>query len=60
MNIEDKNYIINAFKKEYPNIDIEKVYSRLNKASDDEIYRLANAIDRFGVKDILEAVGDKA
>ena len=48
------HYIVNEFKKAYPNASTERIEEILRKGSDDEIYRLADAINRFGVKLIVE------
>ena len=47
-------YIVNEFKKTYPDTSTERIEEILHKGSDEDIYRLANAIDRFGVKLIVE------
>ena len=47
------NYIIDEFQKYNPTVSIEKIESVLFKYSEDELYRLSNAIERFGVKNII-------
>lgn len=47
------NYIIDEFQKHNPIVPIEKIESVLFKYSEDELYRLSNAIERFGVKNII-------
>lgn len=46
-------YIISEFTKQYPLSSTEKLESRLLKASEDDVYRVANTIERFGIE-ILE------
>lgn len=50
------NYIIGEFQKQYPAASTEKLESVLSKASEDELYRVANAIDRFGIKSVVNLV----
>lgn len=50
------NYIVSEFQKQYPTTPTEKLESVLRKASDDELYRVANAIDRFGIESIVNLV----
>lgn len=50
------NYIVGEFQKQYPTAPIEKLESVLNKTSEDELYRVANAIDRFGIESITNLV----
>lgn len=47
------NYIIDEFQKHNPTVPIEKIESVLFKYSEDELYRLSNTIERFGVKNII-------
>ena len=47
------NYIVNEFQKQYPAALTEKLENVLLKASEDELYRVANAIDRFGIQVLL-------
>lgn len=47
------NYIVGEFQKQYPTTPTEKLDGVLRKASDDELYRVANAIDRFGIEVLL-------
>lgn len=47
------NYIIDEFQKYNLTVPIEKIESVLFKYSEDELYRLSNAIERFGVKNII-------
>lgn len=47
------NYIIDEFQKHNPIVPIEKIENVLFKYSEDELYRLSNAIERFGVKNII-------
>lgn len=44
------NYIISEFQKEYPTVSTERLEKELLKYSEDDLYRVANAIDRFGVR----------
>lgn len=46
-------YIISEFTKQHPLSSTEKLESRLLKASEDDVYRVANTIERFGIE-ILE------
>lgn len=50
------NYIVSEFAKQYPTISTEKLESRLSKASEDELNRVADAIQRFGVEVISKLV----
>lgn len=45
-------YIVKEFSKEYPTTPSEKFEDRLSKASEEDLYRVANAIQRFGVKNL--------
>ena len=47
------NYIVHEFSKQYPTISTEKLESILSKASEDELNRVTDSIQRFGV----EAIG---
>ena len=51
------NYIKSKLQEVYPTITkehMENIDTYLRRSADDEIYRLANAIDRFGVEVIME------
>lgn len=48
------NYILEEYTKAFPNGNADAVRAKLSKASTDDLYRVANAISRFGVKDIIE------
>lgn len=50
------NYIVREFTKQYPTISTEKLESRLLKASEDELNRVADLIQRFGVETIGKLV----
>ena len=50
------NYIVSEFTKQYPTISAEKLESRLLKASEDELNRVADLIQRFGVETIGKLV----
>lgn len=48
-------YIIEEVKKVYPNASERRLKECMQTASNDEIYRLADVIERFGIE-ILEEV----
>ena len=48
------NYILEEYAKAFPSGNADAVRDKLVKASTDDLYRVANAISRFGVKDIIE------
>lgn len=50
------NYIVSEFAKQYPTISTERLESILSKVSDDELNRVADTIQRFGVEAIGEFV----
>lgn len=47
------NYIIAEFQKQHPTVSAEKLEIVLKNASEDELYRVANAIERFGIENII-------
>jgi hypothetical protein len=51
-----KNVILKMIKEEYPDINESKLVEKLNKATTDEIERIYDAIDRFGVKTIIDSI----
>lgn len=44
------DYIVGEFLKEYPTASAEVFERVLSKYSEDDLYRTANAIERFGLK----------
>lgn len=50
------DYIIDEFIKQYPTTSAEKLENRLSKVSEDELYRIANMIERFGIENVAEVV----
>lgn len=58
MNMKYKyiNYIIKEFCKEYPTTPTKRFEDKLQQSTEDDLYRLANAIQRFGVKNLTEAM----
>ena len=44
------NYIISELKKLYPNASTKRIEDLLYKSSEDDVYRIANMIDRFGIE----------
>lgn len=50
------NYIVREFTKQYPTMSAEKLENILLKASEDELNRVADAIQRFGVETIGKLV----
>ena len=50
------NYIIKEFCNAYPTTPTIKFENKLKQASEDDLYRLANAIQRFGIENIKEAM----
>ncbi len=56
------DYIINEVKKAKPETsekDVEKIQNILHKATNDDIYRVANMFSRFDVNTIFEIIGEK-
>lgn len=47
------SYIVKEFQKQYPTASAEKLENRLMKASEEDLYRVADAIERFGVKNLI-------
>ena len=56
MKYEYINYIIAEFQKQYPTVSVKRLEIKLKNATEDELYRIANAIERFGVKAIEESI----
>lgn len=52
------NYIISEFQKEYPTCNADRLLQCCRVYSDDEIYRFANAIERFGLTTIMSFIHD--
>lgn len=52
------NYIVNEFQKEYPTASTEVLENVLLKHSEDDLYRTANAIERFGLKVWMSVIHD--
>ena len=50
------NYIIKEFGKEYPTTPTKRFEDRLRQSTEDDLYRLADAIQRFGVTSLKEAI----
>lgn len=50
------DYIIQEATKAFPATDWEKLKPRVISYSDDDIYRIANAIERFGIESMVELV----
>lgn len=50
------NYIIAEFQKLHPTVSTQQLETKLQRASEDELYRIANAIERFGCKAIEESI----
>jgi hypothetical protein len=50
------DYIIAEATKAFPEADWNKLRPRMISFSEDDIYRLANAIERFGIEGIVELV----
>lgn len=47
------DYILTQYTKAFPSGNSDAVREKLSKASTDEVYRIANAISRFGVENII-------
>ena len=47
------NYIVEEFQKIFPHSDTKRMEDILYQASDSEVYRVANAIERFGLENII-------
>ena len=50
------DYIISEATKIFPETNWEKLRPRMISYSDDDIYRIANAIDRFGIENVIQFV----
>lgn len=50
------DYIIQEATKAFPETGWEKLRPRMISYSDDDVYRIANAIERFGIENVLELV----
>lgn len=50
------DYIIKEATQAFPETDWEKLRPRMISYSEDDIYRIANAIERFGVESLVEFV----
>lgn len=53
MKSECINYIVREFQKIFPNSDTKRMKEILSQASDNEVYRVVNAIERFGLENII-------
>lgn len=54
-----RNFIVDEVKKAMPETsdkDVEKIQNILQKATPDEVYRVANMFSRFDVKTIFEII----
>lgn len=47
-------YIIAEFKKAYPHASESRLKECMHTASEDELYRVVNAIERFGIEILKE------
>lgn len=55
--LQYRDAIINLIKQEYTDINNEqKIITRLNQASEDELNRMYDAISRFGARMIFDSV----
>lgn len=52
------NYIVSEFQREYPTCNTDLLLRGFKSYSDDEIYRFANAIERFGLKAMMSYIHD--
>lgn len=50
------DYIIQETAKAFPETNWEKLRPMAHSYSDDDIYRIANAIERFGIESLVEFV----
>ena len=50
------DYIIVEATKVFPETDWEKLRPKVHTYSDDDIYRIANAIERFGIENVIQFV----
>lgn len=50
------SYIVNEFSKVYTSTLTDSFENKLLQKSEDELYRLANAIDRFGVENLVDCI----
>ena len=50
------DYIIAEATKAFPETDWEKLRPKAHSYSDDDIYRVANAIERFGIENVIQFV----
>lgn len=53
------NYIIGEFQKNYPTCNADILMRCFKAYSDDEIYRFANMIERFGLTTIMSFIHDR-
>lgn len=50
------DYIIAEAIKAFPETDWEKLRPKAISYSDDDLYRIANAIERFGIENVIQFV----
>lgn len=50
------DYIIQEATKAFPETDWNKLRPRMISYSEDDIYRIANAIERFGIESVVKFV----
>ena len=53
------DYIIAEATKAFPETDWEKLRPIAHSYSDDDIYRVANAIERFGIENVIQFIKNK-
>lgn len=51
-----RQLILDEFSKEYPHGDVERVRTILDKASFEDVLRIANAVERFGIRTLMDVV----
>lgn len=52
------SYLMESFHQEFPNRPVETFHKNLAAVSTDDLLRLANAVDRFGLTTIINAIND--
>ena len=51
-----RQLILDEFSKEYPDGDVERVKTILNRSTFEDVLRIANAIQRFGIRTLMDIV----
>lgn len=51
-----RQLILDEFSKEYPHGDVERLKTILDNACFDDVLRVANAVERFGIRTLMDVV----